>query len=149
MISPQMWRDLFMPYQKHIFDTIREKAPHAKIIFHTDGNVRPLIPDLIEAGVDVLNPVQPTAREMDSLRLKETYGDRLCFHGAMDVQHVLTADEETVRQDVRHRIDAFGPGGGFILSPCNHIQHDVPPENIVAMYEEARAYGRYPLSSSH
>jgi uroporphyrinogen decarboxylase len=148
LISPKMWRDLVKPAQKHIFDTIREKAPQAKIAFHTDGNVWSMIPDLIEIGVDVLNPIQPSAREMDSFRLKETFGDRLCFHGAMDVQQVLIKDEETVRRDVRTRIDALGPGGGFIVAPCNHIQHDVAPQNVVAMYEETRTYGCYPLPSS-
>jgi uroporphyrinogen decarboxylase len=148
LISPKMWRSLVKPAQKYIFDTIRQKAPQAKIVFHTDGNVWNFIPDLIEIGVDALNPIQPTAREMDSFRLKEVYGERLCFHGAMDVQQVLNKDEQTVRQDVRTRIDALGPGGGFILAPCNHIQHDVLPQNIVAMYEEARTYGQYPLPSS-
>jgi uroporphyrinogen decarboxylase len=148
LISPKMWRRLVKPAQKYIFDTIRQKAPQAKIAFHTDGNVWAFIPDLIEIGVDVLNPIQPTAREMDSFRLKQTFGDRLCFHGAMDVQQVLNKDEATVRQDVRTRIEALGPQGGFILAPCNHIQHDVPPQNVVAMYEEARTYGQYPLPSS-
>ncbi len=145
LISPASWRELIKPSQKHIFDTIRQHAPNAKIVFHTDGNVYPLIPDLIEIGVDVLNPIQPSARQMDSAQLKKEFGDRLCFHGAMDVQTVLPRDEATVRADVRTRIRALGEGGGFILAPCNHIQHDIPPQNVVAMYEEARAFGRYPL----
>ncbi len=146
LISPTTWRQVIKPSQKYIFDAIHRCAPQAKIVFHTDGNVYPLIPDLIEIGVDVLNPIQPSARQMDSFRLKEEFGDRLCFHGAMDVQTVLNQDEATVREDVRRRIQALGPGGGFILAPCNHIQHDIPPENVVAMYAEARDYGRYPLS---
>jgi uroporphyrinogen decarboxylase len=145
LISPATWRDIIKPSQKFIFDAIRRAAPQAKIIFHTDGNVHPLIPDLIEIGVDVLNPIQPSARLMDSAQLKKEFGDRLCFHGAMDVQTVLNQDEATVRADVRHRIQALGPGGGFILGPCNHIQHDIPPENVVAMYDEARKFGQYPL----
>lgn len=146
LISPTTWREVIKPSQKYIFDTIHRLAPHAKIVFHTDGNVYPLIPDLIEVGVDVLNPIQPSARLMDSARLKAEFGDRLCFHGAMDVQTVLNQDEATVRADVRRRIQALGPGGGFILAPCNHIQHDIPPENVVAMYAEARAFGQYPLT---
>ena len=78
--------------------------------------------------------------------MKKEFGDRMSFHGAMDVQKVLNQDEATVRADVRTRIQALGPGGGFILAPCNHIQHDIPPENVVAMYAEAREFGRYPLS---
>jgi len=146
LISPATWRQVIKPSQKLIFDTIHRCAPHAKIVFHTDGNVYQLIPDLIEIGVDVLNPIQPSARQMDSFRLKEEFGDRLSFHGAMDVQTVLNQDEATVRADVRKRIRALGPGGGFILAPCNHIQHDIPPENVVAMYAEARDFGRYPLA---
>jgi uroporphyrinogen decarboxylase len=145
LISPKTWRNLIKPYQKHIFDTIHAGAPQVKIIFHSDGNIRALIPDLIEIGVDVLNPVQPTAKRMDSADLKKEFGEQLCFHGAIDVQQVLTKDRETVRQDVRSRIQALGPGGGYILAPCNHIQADIPPENIVAMFEAAKEFGRYPL----
>jgi uroporphyrinogen decarboxylase len=145
LISPKTWREIMKPSQKYIFDAIHQAAPHAKIIFHTDGNVHPLIPDLIECGVDVLNPIQPSARLMDSFKLKQEFGDRLGFHGAMDVQTVLNRDEAFVREDVRTRIRALAPGGGFILAPCNHIQHDIPPENVVAMYDEARKFGVYPL----
>ena len=144
LISPATWREVIKPSQKYIFDAIHRSAPQAKIVFHTDGNVYSLIPDLIEIGVDVLNPIQPSARQMDSFQLKAEFGDRLCFHGAMDVQTVLNQDEAMVRADVRKRIQALGRGGGFILAPCNHIQHDIPPENVVAMYTEARLFGRYP-----
>jgi uroporphyrinogen decarboxylase len=145
LISPATWRRVIKPSQKLIFDTIHRCAPRAKIVFHTDGNVYSLIPDLIEIGVDVLNPIQPSARQMDSFQLKQAFGNRLSFHGAMDVQTVLNQDEATVRADVRKRIQALGPGGGFILAPCNHIQHDIPPENVVAMYATAREFGSYPL----
>jgi uroporphyrinogen decarboxylase len=146
LISPVTWRNLFKAPQKHIFDRVRQFAPQAKIVFHTDGNVYPLIPDLMEVGVDVLNPIQPSARLMDSFKLKAEFGDRLSFHGAMDVQTVLNQDVATVRADVRTRIRALAPGGGFILAPANHIQHDIPPENVVAMYAEAREFGRYPIA---
>jgi uroporphyrinogen decarboxylase len=145
LIGPNTWREIMKPAQKYIFGEIHKAAPHVKIIFHTDGNVHPLIPDLIECGVDVLNPIQPSARLMDSFKLKQEFGDRLCFHGAMDVQTVLNRDEAFVREDVRTRIRALAPGGGFILAPCNHIQHDIPPENVVAMYDEARKFGVYPV----
>ena len=146
LISPATWRDVLKPSQKHILDRIHKTAPQAKIVFHSDGNVYPLIPDLIEIGVDFLNPIQPSARLMDSFKLKAEFGDRLGFHGAMDVQTVLNRDAATVREDVRTRIRALGPGGGFILAPANHIQHDIPPENVVAMYAEAREFGQYPLT---
>src|SRR5688572_10719175 len=145
LISPTTWREIIKPSQKYIFDEIHRVTPHVKIIFHTDGNVHALIPDLIDCGVDVLNPIQPSARLMDSAKLKQEFGNRLSFHGAMDVQTVLNRDEAFVREDVRTRIRALAPGGGFILAPCNHIQHDIPPENVVAMYDEARRFGVYPL----
>lgn len=147
LISPKTWREIFKAPQKYIFDRVHKFAPQAKIVFHTDGNVHPLIPDLIDVGVDVLNPIQPSARLMDSFKLKAEFGDRLAFHGAMDVQTVLNKDEATVREDVRTRIRALGPGGGFIVAPANHIQHDIPPENVAAMYDEARKYGVYPLQT--
>jgi len=145
LISPNTWRAVMKAPQKYINDRIHKFAPQAKIVFHTDGNVHALIPDLIEVGVDVLNPIQPSARLMDSFKLKEEFGDRMSFHGAMDVQTVLNKDEATVRADVRTRIRALGPRGGFIVAPANHIQWDIPPENVVAMYDEARKYGVYPL----
>ena len=145
LISPATWRQVIKPSQKYIFDRVHKVAPNAKIVFHTDGNVYQMIPDFIEIGIDVLNPIQPSARQMDSFELKKKYGDQISFHGAMDVQTVLNRDEAFVRADVRSRIRALGPGGGFILAPCNHIQWDIPPENVVAMYDEARKFGQYPL----
>jgi uroporphyrinogen decarboxylase len=147
LISPKTWREIIKPSQKYIFDRVHKVAPNAKIVFHTDGNVRQLIPDFIEIGIDVLNPIQPSARQMDSFELKKEFGDRMSFHGAMDVQTVLTRTVDDVRADVRTRIQALGPSGGYILAPCNHIQWDIPPENVVAMYAEAREFGQYPLKS--
>ena len=109
-----------------------------------------LLPDLIEVGVDILNPVQVSAKDMDTRRLKAEFGDRLSFMGAIDTQHVLPfGTTEEVEREVERRIADLGPGGGYILAPVHNIQADVPPENIVAMYRRGREVGRYPLQIEH
>ncbi len=115
-------------------------------MYHTDGTVTPVMEDIIEMGVDILNPIQTSALGMDTAVLKELYHGRLCFHGAIDVQQMLpfsTPDE--VRYDVAKRIYDLGRGGGYILAPCHNIGSDVPPENTEAMYEAAHEYGHYPI----
>jgi uroporphyrinogen decarboxylase len=101
-------------------------------------------------GVDILNPIQTSATGMDTYMMKEKYGDRLCFHGAIDVQQVLPfSTPDGVRYDVAKRIWDLGRSGGFILSTCHDVGEDVPPENVVAMFEAAHEYGRYPLRLEH
>lgn len=141
LISPDFYRKYFKPAQTKINDLIKSRAPRAKVVFHSDGAIRKIIPDLIETGVDILNPVQPSAAGMASETLKKDFGDRLVFHGGVD-QKPQEGSEEDVRQEVRKRIDALAPGGGYILSTCNNIL-GAPPANIVAMMEEAKSYGRY------
>jgi uroporphyrinogen decarboxylase len=121
--------------------------PRAKIFFHTCGGIYPLIPIFVECGLDILDPLQTTAAGMDLDRIKREFGDRLAFHGGIDIQQVMpfgTVDQ--VREEVRLRIRQLAPGGGFILAPCHAFQDDTPPENIVAMYEAGREFGRYPLA---
>ncbi len=144
LISPQTYRDFIKPAQVELNALIKDRAPQARIFMHTDGAMYDLIPDLIEAGVEILNPVQPSARGMESDRLKANFGDQLIFHGGVD-QKPQEGTEEDIRAEVRRRIDAFAPGGGYVLSTCNVIV-DPPLENIVAMFDEGRAYGRYPLN---
>ncbi|MFN3763892.1 MAG: uroporphyrinogen decarboxylase family protein, partial [Anaerolineae bacterium] len=100
------------------------------------------IPDLIEAGVDILNPVQTSAAKMEPERLKREFGDRLVFWGGgCDVQGLLPrATPEEVEADVRYRLSVFAPGGGYVFAAIHDIQHDVPPANIVAMYDAARRW---------
>lgn len=141
LISPQSFREFIKPAQKKLFDLIKDRAPQARIFMHCDGALRPIIPDLIEVGVDVLNPSQPSAKGMESEGLKRDFGDQLVFHGTVE-QEAQMGTEEDIRAEVRHRIDALAPGGGFVLSTCNVIV-DPPVENIVAMFDEARTYGRY------
>ncbi|HEX7556188.1 MAG TPA: uroporphyrinogen decarboxylase family protein, partial [Leptolinea sp.] len=105
-----------------------------------------LLPDLLDAGVEILNPVQVSAANMDTKRLKSEFGDQLSFWGAIDTQHVLpNGSAEDVKEEVIKRITDLGLGGGYIVAPVHNIQADVPAENIIAMYRSAREFGRYPL----
>jgi len=147
LISPKMYRRMIKPFHAELLAAIKSRTK-AKVFYHTDGNIYPLLGDLIEIGVDLLNPVQVSARDMgDTARLKKEFGDRLSFCGAIDTQDVLPYGKpDDVRREVRRRIKDLGPGGGYIVASVHCIQPDVPPENVVAMLEEAQAAGRYPLA---
>jgi uroporphyrinogen decarboxylase len=106
------------------------------VFHHNDGAIRKIIPDMIEAGIDVLNPVQWRCAGMDREELKRDFGDELIFHGAMDNQHTLAfGSQQDVRDEVLENIRVLGAGGGYILAPCHNLQAISPPENIVTMYE--------------
>ncbi len=147
LISPKMYRRLIKPFHAELIAAIKSRTK-AKVFFHSDGNIYPLLGDLIEIGVDLLNPVQVSARDMgDTARLKREFGARLSFCGAIDTQQVLPhGTPDDVRREVRRRIKDLGPGGGYILASVHCIQPDVPPENVAAMLEEAQVAGRYPLA---
>ncbi|MCK5878812.1 MAG: hypothetical protein KAH24_03470, partial [Holophagae bacterium] len=140
LVSPDHYRRHIKPRHKKYFDQIHSMTS-AKIGFHSCGSVVSVVDDLIEIGVDVLNPIQVTAAGMDPLTLKKKYGDRLAFWGAMDTQHVLpNGSVGDVQRMVEERIGQLGEGGGYILSSCHNIQPDVPTENVLAMFEHARTY---------
>jgi len=152
LYSPRMFRTLLLPHLKRRWRAARayldEVNPAVRIMLHSCGSIRPFIPDLIEAGIQVLDPVQPHAANMDSAALKRDFGDHLTFHGGVDIQHVLPfGSEQEVEAEVRRRIQAFAPGGGYILAPAHNVQADVPPANLVAMCRAAHEYGQYPISS--
>jgi uroporphyrinogen decarboxylase len=147
LISPKMYRRMVKPYEAEVIAKVKQLS-QAKVFFHSCGNVYPLIGDFIEIGVDVLNPVQVSAAEMgDTARLKREFGQNITFCGAIDTQRVLsqgtTAD---VRAEVRRRMHDLAPGGGYILSAVHSIQPEVPPENVLAMFDEAMSAGKYPLA---
>jgi uroporphyrinogen decarboxylase len=146
LISTAMYRELIKPYHCELMSAIKRRTK-ARIFYHSDGNIYPLLNDLIETGIDVLNPVHVAARDMgDTARLKREFGNRLSFCGAIDTQQVLphgTTDD--VRREVRRRIKDLAPGGGYILASVHCIQPDVPPENVCALFEEAFAAGSYPI----
>lgn len=143
--SPQTYREMLKPYDREIIMTIKERAPQAKVFFHSCGAIYPLIPDFIDIGVDILNPLQPLAANMDSARIKAEFGDKLSFHGAIDIQQALPGTEKDVERELRIRLAALAPGGGYILAPANHVQPDTPGENVVLLYRLAAQLGRYPI----
>jgi uroporphyrinogen decarboxylase len=144
LFSPELFVSLVKPRYRRLFDAVRSRTK-AKIMFHSCGAVYDLIPHLIDLGVDILNPVQVSARGMDTRRLKAAYGRDITFWGGgVDTQHVLPfGAPQQVRDEVRRRIDDLAPGGGFVFSAVHNIQAFVPPENIVAAFDEAFEYGRY------
>jgi len=135
-ISPAMWRRYVKPRMARFCDLAH--AQGAKLRYHCCGSVRAIVPDLIEIGVDVLNPVQPLAAGMDPFALKRDFGERITFHGGIDIQQLLpNATCEQVRAATRRMIDEVGRGGGYILGPSHAIQSDAPLDNIIAMIDEA------------
>ncbi len=143
-MSPEMYRELFLPRHKRIYQYAREQGD-AHIFLHSCGSIYDLIPDLIEAGVEILNPVQTSAEGMDPERLKREFGRDLTFWGGgCDTQHILPhGTPEEVREDVRRRLEIFMPGGGYVWNQVHNVMADVPPENVEAMLEAAYEFGRY------
>jgi uroporphyrinogen decarboxylase len=136
LISKTIWKELIAPHHERFNQRVHELG--TRVMYHSCGAVRTFIPDLIENGVDVLDVLQFSADNMDPIEIKQSFGDRLSFHGGMDVQSLLpfaTVDE--IRRTAKDLMEALGKNGGYILSPTHNIQVDTPPENIVAMYEEA------------
>jgi uroporphyrinogen decarboxylase len=142
MMSPGMWREFFAPPLKALADLAHEFG--MKVFLHCDGSSRAIMQDLIDLGVDILNPIQPQCAGMDPRELKEVFGKRLCFHGAVDTQSTLPfGTRNQVIAEVKERIEVMGKGGGYILAPVHTVEADVPLENVLAVYETARLFGRY------
>jgi uroporphyrinogen decarboxylase len=146
LISPKMYRQILKPIHADYIAFIKERTK-AKVFFHTDGDVFDLIDDFVEIGVEILNPIQTSAGRMANLQeLKNRYGKRLCFCGAIDTYRVLPyGSPEQVRQEVKRVINLLGPGGGYLLSAVHTILDEVPGENVLAMVDAAVEYGQYPL----
>ena len=147
LVSPKMWNEYLKSYEKDLISHIKSLAPHVKVIFHTDGSVLPIIDGLIEMGVDILNPIQTSLEEFeDTKALNENYGDRICFHGGIDVQKVMiNSTPDDIRKEVNRRLCDLGSGGGYIISTCHNIGYDIPPENVKALYEAIKEFSTYPL----
>ena len=144
LMSPKTYRQLIQPRHKRLFTFIKQQTS-AKLFFHSCGAVRQLIPDLIDAGIDILNPVQISAAGMDPAELKQEFGRELVFWGGgVDTQRVLgTARPDQVQEHVKRNIEALAPGGGFVFATVHDIQANVPPENIMAMWEAWQTYAAY------
>jgi len=149
LCSPDMYRQMIKPCHKQIFDLVRSHGKRLNkkiyIFFHSDGVNREIIDDFVELGIDIFNPLQFTCPGMDTAEMKKTYGDVMTFWGGLiDTQKVLpfgTVDE--VRDQVKRQIDILAPGGGFIACTVHNIQQEVPPENIMAMWETLAEHGIY------
>jgi uroporphyrinogen decarboxylase len=140
-LSPAMYRRLIKPRHKRVYSYVRQNYPHIFLFLHSCGSIYDLIPDLIEAGVQVLNPVQTAAAKMDPAALKREFGRDLAFWGGgCDTQHTLPhAAPEQVKAEVKQRIAIFSRGGGYVFNQVHNVQANVPPENVVAMFEAAQA----------
>jgi uroporphyrinogen-III decarboxylase len=132
LISPKHWRRFLKPCLADFIAELKAINPQVKVAYHSDGNIYPIIPELVEIGLDVLNPVQPAS--MDPAQLKKEFGDRLCFWGSVDEQHTLPfGTPKQVEAEIRQRLKTIGKDGGLIIGPTHHVQLDTPIENFWAM----------------
>jgi len=136
LISKQMWKEFIKPHHARIIEVA--KSFNKKVMYHCDGALYPLIPDLLDLGIDVLNPIQSDAKGMDPVRLKEEFGDRLCFHGGIDIIETLPKGSPgDVQREVKTRIKELGHNGGYVLASSHHIQAETPLANVRAMYDHS------------
>ena len=143
LMSIPMYREFIKPYQAELYAYIRKRT-NAKIAYHSCGSIVHLLPELIDIGVEAINPVQVSAKNMDTKDLKREFGKDLCFWGAIDTQKILPyGNEKEIEYEVKKRIDDLAPGGGYILAAVHAIQPDVSPENILFMLKYAEEYGKY------
>ncbi len=147
-LSSEMYHCFIKPAHIRIYSYVQEYSPHVKLFLHTCGSVEAFMNDFVDEGVQVLNPIQTSAANMDPKYLKSTYGKRLAFWGGgCDTQEVLpTAKPEDIREHVKERMRIFAPGGGYVFTTIHNIQANVPPENIVATYEAAKEFRTYPMA---
>jgi uroporphyrinogen decarboxylase len=145
LISPALFRQTIKPRQVELIAFMKQRAPNAFIFFHSCGNIRDLLPDFIEMGIDIINPVHITAQGMEPQQLKKDFGRDVTFWGGgIDTQDVLPhATPDQVRDHVRRNLEILAPGGGFVFNTIHNIQADVAPENIEAMYSAVLEFGRY------
>jgi uroporphyrinogen decarboxylase len=147
LMSPKMYREILKPIHADLISLIKNQT-NAKVFFHSDGDIFPLISDFIEIGIDILNPIQTSAGKLSDLgNLKKRFGKDVVFCGAIDTHRILPCGTpDQVRQEVKRVIELLGPGGGFLLAPVHTIMDDVPPENILAMVNACMEFGSYPYS---
>ncbi|HHV98431.1 MAG TPA: methyltransferase [Clostridiaceae bacterium] len=141
-ISPDMFRELIKPYFKERV-SYTKKFTNAAYLHHSCGSVFPIIDDLIDCGADILNPIQPKAKDMQPENLKKTYGNRIVFHGGIDTQEILPfGTKESIEKIVKDTIEIMNRDGGYIFAAAHNIQEDVPPQNLVYMLEAAIKFGK-------
>lgn len=138
LIDPNMWRKIFKPRIKTMFQEFKKVNPNIKIAWHSCGSIIPIIEDFIEIGLDILNPIQPLAKGMKPNFLKSNYGDRLTFFGGIDIQQLLpNGTVEEIELEIKNRIQILGKNGGYIIAPSHNIQNDTSIENILAFFKTA------------
>jgi uroporphyrinogen decarboxylase len=140
MISPAMFRKFIQPCIARLVTAVKENNSNVKVMLHSDGAITKLIPDIIALGVDVLHPLEPLPAT-DIPAVKAEFGDKIAFLGGIDISHAMRSSREQVIADVQRCLTQLAPGGGYILAPSNHLQADVPPENVVTLFETAREFG--------
>ncbi len=140
IISPGMFHQFIRPCLARLINTIKEHNPATKIMLHSDGAIAKLLPDILTLGVDVLHPLEPLAAT-DIPAVKANFGDKVTFLGGIDISHAMPGSRAEVIAEVKLRLAQLAPDGGYILAPSNHLQADVPPENVVTLFETAREFG--------
>lgn len=144
LISPETFREMIKPKMGYMIGELKKRKAGVKVAFHSDGYIEPVIDDLIDVGVDVLNPIQPES--MNPATVKSRWGRRVALWGTVSTQKTLPfGTPEQIREEVRERIHSCAPGGGLLLAPTHNIQLDVPFQNIQAFYDAIKAYGTYPI----
>ena len=144
MVSPDMWRRIFKPRMAEVFQEFRSVNPDVMIMYHCDGAIAPILPDLIEIGLDVFNPVQPGVPGHDPAELKAQFGSELSFWGAIDQQQLLpNGTPEEIEADVKSKIEALGAEGGYMVAPAHILQRDTPVENVEAFIAAVKRHGVY------
>ena len=145
LFSPAMFRKFIAPCLERLIRVIKDHNPNTKVMLHSDGAITKLLPDIIALGVDVIHPLEPLAAT-DMQAVKEKFGKQVSFLGGIDISYAMPRTREDVIEEVKRRILQLAPGGGYILAPSNHLQADVPAENVVTLFETAREFGQYPLA---
>lgn len=143
IMSPELFQEMIVPRRTKLNEFIKKQAPNVKIFHHTCGSVYKILDGLVETGIDILNPVQPSADDMDTFRLQKEYGDKLIFHGSIDEQTALIYSLDRVREEMKTRIDSLGKDGGYIMAPTSNFQDDMPLENIIEFARIAKEIGKY------
>jgi uroporphyrinogen decarboxylase len=146
IVSPAMFRTFIKPCLARLINTIKEFNPNLRVMLHSDGAITKLLPEIISLGVDVIHPLEPLPAT-DIPAVKAAFGDHVTFLGGIDISHAMPGSRQEVVAEVKRRIAQLAPGGGYILAPSNHLQADVPPENVVALFETAQQFGKYPLQA--
>jgi len=139
LMDPEMFRKFFKPRMKKMFEEFRKVNSEVKIAWHTCGSVVPIIPDFIEIGLDILNPLQPQAAGMGPENIKPEFGRDLAFFGGIDIQNLLPfSTPEKIRSEVHRIAGILGRNAGYMVGPAHHIQVDTPPDNIIALFEAVK-----------